>query len=295
MVDPVTGKPRLVFSVQDIPLISDLVGNYAGSGTVNIGSGSVSLDASEVILSGSLNITKDGSTIIFGGNTLYISMSTANEGTISVMLALLRNGTPFFELGSAYLYGEGYKHGSFTISPITLTGVPAGTYKIRLSLSATSGISGANVECSSSTLSWNFTQAGIRFFQFGVNGMMAFFSDNHWYFTETGGFDLRGKTNMPGVLLSASVGTNGTFSNWWGAKKHATQTAVKNSTGRYTVYHSVGHTNYQVTASSAIANRSYHIVSRDVSSFIIEWRTIGSSPALTDTMFDFQITGNNYN
>ena len=131
MVDPVTGKPRLVFSVQDIPLISDLVGNYTGNGTVNIGSGNVSLDAREVILSGSLNITKDGSTIIFGGNTLYIYISTIIAGSAEVTLTLLRNGTPFSMLGSAILYAGGSdleKSDSFTISPRTLTGVPCLLY-----------------------------------------------------------------------------------------------------------------------------------------------------------------------
>ena len=103
------------------------------------------------------------------------------------------------------------------------------------------------------------------------------------------------KWNAPGVLLSGSVGLNGGFTSWWGSKKTPYHIQpLKNSTGRYTVYHSVGHSNYQINATPASANKSCYIVSKETDNFVIEWRTIGSSPVLSDTNFDFQITGNNY-
>jgi hypothetical protein len=293
LTDPVTGNVRLVFSQSDIPLIADLTSGITDGGSAsNASQSSISVG---YVLPNAITVGKNNSSIAFSASTFTVNANIANMiDYITVNVYLRKNGVNFTTIKSVQLYGPGAKSENTSIT-YGVDGVGAGTYDIYIEVIKTNALDTVSAFISASTLSWSFAQTGIRYFQFGVNGMMAFFSDNHWYFTETGGFDLRGKTNMPGVLLSASVQTNGGFLNSWGAKKHASSTAVRNSAGRYTVYHSVGHTNYQVTASSATANRSYHIVSRGVSSFIIEWRTIGSSPALSDTAFDFQITGNNYN
>ena len=84
----------------------------------------------------------------------------------------------------------------------------------------------------------------------------------------------------------------GGFSNVWGAK-YASGEAVKNSAGRYTVYHSIGHQNYSVAASPHEIGRSYHIVSKGNTSFVIMWSTVGGLSSPTDTQFDFTISGNN--
>jgi hypothetical protein len=135
--------------------------------------------------------------------------------------------------------------------------------------------------------------ADIKRQQYGKDGMMSFYSNHHFHFTESKGLDIRGATNIPGVLLSGTVSNTGSITSVWGAKK-STSAPTRNSTGKYTVYHTVGHSNYQVFASSRSASRSYHIVSKANTNFVVEWRTIGSSPALIDTTFDFQIVGNNY-
>lgn len=104
-----------------------------------------------------------------------------------------------------------------------------------------------------------------------------------------------GDFDMPGVLLRGTVESGGgstSTANWWGPKKGIG--VSKTSTGRYVIVHSVEHANYTVTAASRTANRSYHIVSIDNTQFIIEWRTIGSSPTLIDTTFDFTISGQNF-
>jgi hypothetical protein len=102
------------------------------------------------------------------------------------------------------------------------------------------------------------------------------------------------KWDVPGLVFGANVAIGGGFTSWWGAKKHVSLTATKNSVGRYTVYHSIGHSDYQITATPTTANKSCHIVSQGDNNFVIEWRSIGSSPALSDTGFHFHITGNNY-
>lgn len=221
----------------------------------------------------------------------------SGQATGNARLQLYRNGAHYMEL--SFIMAEAISEsgvGSMSVSESVI--VPAGTYTVRLEFGVSVGVSGGMASVTPGTMSWSWSAAGVRQQQYGLDGMMFFYSNHHFHFTEGGGLDGRAlpdKWNTPGVLLSASVSISGGFSNWWGAKKHASSTAVKDSAGKYTVYHSIGHTNYQVTASSITANRSYHIVSRGTSSFVIEWRTIGSSPALIDTAFDFQITGNNYN
>lgn len=130
-----------------------------------------------------------------------------------------------------------------------------------------------------------FGKDSFNFAYFGVDDLGKF----RVYLRSTGDFD------MPGVLLRGTVDAAGgnSTANWWGPK-NITWPPAKTSTGRYVVYHSVLHVNYTVTAAPRTANRSYHIVSKDNTQFIIEWRSIGSSPALTDTEFDFQISGSNF-
>lgn len=304
MVDPATGKIRLQFGVQNIPLISTLMGeNNPSGGPITIGSGST---GTSQILTGSIDVTHSGATATFGGTTMNISAtgqkpSNAPYSTVEATLWLRKNGIRYWPLAVADLaFTEEdnlFKSRQVIASPSTIPLGSPGVYTFELVIVKSGLVGGEYTTTTSSTFSWIFTVANVRRQEYGLDGMMFFYSNHHFHFTEGGGLDGRAaanKWNMPGVLLSASVGSNGTFSNWWGAKKHATQTAIKNSTGRYTVYHSIGHENYQVTASPNASNRSYHIVSRGVDNFVIEWRSILGAQPLTDTIFDFQITGNNY-
>ncbi len=307
MVDPATGAPRLVFGVQNIPSVATLMGTYnPGGGPITIGAG---LTGSSQILSGSINVTQAGAAAQFGGVTISISgVGTSSidgfSSSASATLWAYRNGVKAISLGSAFVhftapfgYGE-YEEDVRIIPPFAIAGIQSGLYTFRLEVETSGNVQSPSATSTPSTFSWQFAVADVRRQQYGLDGMMFYYTNHHFHFTEGGGMDGRAlpdKWNAPGVLLSGTVGTNGTFSNWWGAKKHGSQTAVKNSTGRYTVYHTIGHENYQVTATALTANRSCYIVSKGTSSFVIEWRTIGSSPSLVDTSFDFQITGNNYN
>lgn len=301
MIDPTSGKPRLMFTVYNLPLIADLMSGTVFSGSTNIGAGST---GTSQVLSGSTVVTKDGATATFNGTTINISASGQKPpsdpySTVEATLWLRKNGMRWWTLAVVDLVFEEedslFKSRQVIASPSTIPLGTYGAYTFELVIVKSGIITGEYATTSSSTFSWQFTEQNVRYQQYGLDGMMFFYSNHHFYFTEGKGLDIRGATNMPGMLLSATVNTNGGFLNSWGAKKHASSTAVRNSAGRYTVYHSVGHTNYQVSASPAVANRSHYIVSRGTTNFIIEWRSIGSSPALIDTAFDFQITGNNYN
>jgi hypothetical protein len=299
MVDPATGTHRLVFGVQNLPSISSLVNNTTdGGGPASVGSGTLSLPGSQVLLSGSINVGRDGSTLTYNASSFQttVYMYYGGQATGRAFLELYRNGVFYTTL--SFLEVQLVAGESATDTKAVSVSVPVmqGTYTVVLRLQDLYA-DAADASVSAGTLSWSWTAAGIRQQQYGLDGMMFFYSDHHFHFTEGGGLDGRAlpdKWNAPGVLLSATVLATGGFTSWWGAKKHSTNTATKNSTGRYTVYHSVGHSNYQITATPTTANRSCHIVSRGNNNFVIEWRTIGSSPALSDTGFDFQITGNNY-
>lgn len=305
IIDKSTGVIKLKFTPADLPAIADLVGGTNSSGSTPIGAGSATIASSHVV-SGSTSVNKSGATATFNGTSIYLSargkaQSSGMASSAEAVLYARRNGIRTHRLATAMVF---FTNSSYTDETDSRTPVPnylqldSGTYTFELVIETNGNVVSGSATTTSSNFSWTHTVAGIKMQQYAKDGMMFFFSNRHFYFNELTGLDVKesdpAKFNLPGVLLSASVPSNGGFSNWWGAKKHVSSTATRNSTGRYTVYHSIGHTNYQISASPQSANRSHYIVSRGVSNFVIEWRTIGSSPALTDTAFDFQITGNNY-
>lgn len=296
MVDPATGKPRLVFSVQNLTPLADLMYNAdAGGSVTNV----ARQTQTSLILTNTMNVSRDNSKIIIPASAVSVYHASNNDEGIAqsyATISLLHNGNFYAVLGSFdAVMPIGYTEDTvyFSTNALTLDGCPAGTYSIKITITSTSEVYSKLLTIGDSSMSWSFTKSGVRYFQFGVNGMMAFFSENHWYFSEQEGFDLRGKTNMPGVLLSASVASTGGFANSWGAKKHGSLTATKQTTGTYAVYHNVGHTNYQVSITPA-SNRTFYVTSKNTNYFMVYFYTNASTPALSDTAFDFMITGNNY-
>jgi hypothetical protein len=245
-----------------------------------------------------LSVTQNGSTLTFGGTTMNLQ-ATAPIGqgvTVQLTLTLERNSTPYLTLGSVNVYVESGQTASdsLVVAPKTWSGLPSGSYRIKLERTYLGTLSSLAGSSTASTLSWVFSK-NVEWFQFGLNGMMSWWQNVHAYFSNSE-ISFRApsdKWNAPGVLLSATVNAGGGWGAIWGAKRSSTQ-PVNNSTGRYTVYHTVGHINYQVNAIPNTANRTCHIVSKAASNFVIEWRTVSSSPTLVNTGFDFQIIGNNY-
>ncbi len=295
LVDPTTGKPRLVFSVTDLPTLATLASGTTYSGTVNIPSDTTSTSD---VLTGSINVTQAGSTVNFQASLLELTASansTSETGLVpaaTATLELLRNGDYYAHIGQVGvqvpLGGSNYDSKSINKS---ISGCPAGTYTVRLVVTKSPDINSAYSDISASVLSWNFTQSGVRYMQMGLNGLMAYFSNNHLYFTENGGLDLRGATNMPGILLSGVVGSTGGFTLWWGHKK-AAGTATKTATGTYTVYHAVGHVYYAVLITSEWGGHTAHVLNKGNSSFDVKIYT--DAGALVDAQFSFAIVGNNY-
>mgnify|MGYP002737349866 FL=1 len=301
LVDPATNEERLLFLEQDIPTAADLLSSTTDGGNR---SNSARQGAVTFTLPNTMPVTKGNSKITVVAAEVKISGSTGtgNPGTggpvpqdgLRVEVNLLRNGVHYALIGSRSLHFQNsmqYLEDTFSIDR-EFAGCPVGTYSIRVSVLPSGDIVSKLASISASTMSWQFNQ-DVNYFQFGLNGFMAWFLNNAAHFDKDNGWMVKGKSDTPGVLLSATVASTGGWSDVWGAKQSSTN-PVRNSTGRYTVYHTIGHAKYQVSCGAYTENRSWKIVSKSANNVVIEWRTIGSSPALIDTVFDITLTGNNY-
>lgn len=292
---------RLAFMKAKIPTVSDILSTTQFGQTVT--NTAYILSASGVYtFPNKLTVTKDNSILQFNG-TLYLdaNLDLANfvQGQATIQLYIYKDGAFFHEIASIACEVDEYNPSYyreivFSGQIPSLQPVPTGEYSLVMQSSffRTNGSAGIS---NTSTFSWQLLK-DIRRFEFGLDGFMDWYQYAHLHFTESGGLDGQAppdKWNAPGILLSATVASGGGQNAVWGAKQSSTS-PYKNSTGRYTVYHTIGHTNYQVYASAHSANRSHYIVSKGTTNFVIEWRTIGSSPALVDTTFDVEVIGNNY-
>lgn len=288
---------RLMFSKNALPTLQSILDeNIYGGSVTNIGALGTE---SNTILPNKITVTQSGSDVHFTGN-LTISGFLApgySSGKIQVTVMIVNEAS----LDAIYSITDGrvldpiYNPSYYNETSIdkTIHNVEAGTYRVeihRVAINMDNFIAGLSGR---STLSWSFIK-DIRRFEFARNGFMAFYQNNHMYFSETGGLDVRGAMNIPGVLLAGEVGYTGGFTSSWGAKKHVSSTAVKITTGQYRVYHSIGHTDYQIQITPTTANRTAYIYSKANDNFVVYFYSVGSSPSLSDTGFHFSITGRNY-
>lgn len=286
MVDPATGKPRLVFAAENIPNLEALVNSTNDGGNSIIGSGTISMPTEYVFLSGAINVTKDNSTITIDGWTLDVGASSTRAGYARVNVQLTRNGAVYTNLGDATVtfdYDTGAivdKVATINIPTRIISFMPAGEYRLRLFLSTSWNILNADGYFTGSKLTWTYTQLGVRYFQFGLDGMMAYFSNNHIHFTETTGWDVRGKTNMPGVLASGTVNINGGLMKTWGAKINY-GSAI---TGGYRIYlKDMTHDSYSV-----------QVTPHTATTFMIGTKTSTYFEILGTGAADFVVFGSNY-
>lgn len=284
VVDPATGKSRLVFSAQDIPLLKDLLSanNFGSSTTAQNTFVYSDTGQQSIYLGGQLDVTKNGSEInITGGAALNLSGTFYDEyDTLSLSLDLMRDGVSYRNLEYYRAYRD-YSYVNASIRSHKITSVPAGVYRLRLTIRKTTGNpTNGSGYVGNIPISWSFQQSGVRYFQFGIDGMMAFFSNNHIHFTETTGWDVRGKTNMPGVLASGTISTGGVLSNEWGAKVNYGQTI----TGGYRIFlKDMTHNKYSVQITPH-TNVTFRVGTKTNTYFEI----LGTGAA------DFIVIGSNY-
>lgn len=138
-----------------------------------------------------------------------------------------------------------------------------------------------------------YYQEAVQKTAVGKNGLYSFFSSSEFFHFMVGeGFGAKvpdgTKWNTPGVLASATVASNGSSSNKFGAKTGDTS---RTGTGAYTINHSIGHTNYTIIANANQYDR--HVIYLTKGSTSVTVQVKNGSGTLLDQQFDYVIIGNN--
>lgn len=299
---------RLMFSKSNIPTVADILSTTQDGGTVT-NSNAIYTTSGSTTLINYITVTKDSSKLTFSGTiTIDAELDTPHgytSGYALVEIILIKDDSAYATLSSiGGVLDEQHPStsGSLTVNKELIVGV--GVYKIQVrrifknTYTASGGISGI------STLAWSFIK-DIRRFEFGLDGFMAWYTNNHMHFSENGGLDVRGKTNIPGLLAMGRVSSTGAqdTNKIWGAKS-ATDNCSKNGTGIFRVPHKVLHSKITglaiaTTSGYIIAQTNETAATKDVNGNIIngyvEFTVISrSTGANSDVGFNYYIYGNNY-
>ena len=280
MVDPATGQPRLVFGTLAIPDIERLMnGNIDQNSVNNI---AVESSVAEYTLPRTITANSDGTRITFVATSFrFFADHGISFSSSKASIELYHNGNYYASIVDIILSGDNALNDTTHDIQKTFNSCPAGTYSIKIKLDLRYATEG-RAWLSSSTLSCYFAPSGIRHFQFGTNGMMAFYSNEHFHFTENRGLDVRGKTNMPGVLAAGSVVSNGGQANVWGAKSNPI--GATPITGGFRVpLNNMGHNQYVVQITPH-TNTTFRVGTK-TSTYFEVYGTGG---------FDYVVIGKNY-
>jgi len=298
---------RLLFTRSSIPTVDDIVSTsqYGGSTT---NSNAIYSTSGSTTLTNYITVTKDSSKLTFSGTvSLEAELDISHgytDGYASVEIILIKDGSTYVTLSSIEeVLDEQHlsTSRSFTVNKELI--VPAGVYKIQVKRTFANTHSAAGGMSGTSTLAWSFVK-DIRRFEFGLNGFMAWYTNNHMHFSENGGLDVRGKTDIPGLLAMGRVSSTGAqdTNKIWGAKA-ATDNCTKNGTGVFRVPHKVLHS--KITGIAIPTSSNYLIAQTGETAAYISGETLyngyveftitsRSSGANSDIGFNYYIYGKNY-
>lgn len=286
VLDKATGKIKFIINSQDIPSVADLMSGTAfGESKTNP---SVSGITGIVTLQNTISVDKNNSTLSFAADISLTLRNYTKIADASMSVDLFKNGVLYLNLGSLSVVkldeGTSPVIDSYSISKI-ISGIPTGTYSVKITVVASGDVRDYAGSISASTLAWNFTQSGVRYFQLGLNGLMAYYSDNHFHYTETEGLDVRGATNMPGVLAAGSSTSGGAQTNVWGAKSNSAgvTTITSPAAGFRVPLSGLSHSNYVVQITPH-TNTTFRVGTKTSTYFEI----YGSGG------FDYVVIGKNY-
>ena len=189
----------------------------------------------------------------------------------------------------------GYDHKSGIFPAKTFDGMPYGTYKVELwgfgegTSSSSEVIVQLNISTPKDTLSG---VAIVEISRINNNGMFIIYDANNYLYQNPNALKEKMQTapDRPGFLLSGRGVSSGGTDALWGAKKHASKSVTRESAGTYTVYHSIGHTNYSAIVSVMDASRSIRWADPQTDRFTVYTY---SGTTLTDANFSFAVFGNN--
>ena len=135
---------------------------------------------------------------------------------------------------------------------------------------------------------------------FSQQGMSAFFGKTRFLYLQgqaTGGDDtfltVRGKTDMPGVLLGGRVEPRSvSFEHTWGAKRDSLR-VDRIGRGLYKIYHAIGHKQYTVVCNAA-GNGGHNASYVEIETNYFTIRTNHDDGTYDDVWFSFVVIGENY-
>ena len=135
---------------------------------------------------------------------------------------------------------------------------------------------------------------------FSQQGMSAFFGKKRFFYLQgqaTGGDDtfltVRGKTDMPGVLLGGRVEPRSvSFEHTWGAKRDSLR-VDRIGRGLYKIYHAIGHKQYTVVCNAA-GNGGHNASYVEIEANYFTIRTNHDNGTYDDVWFSFVVIGENY-
>ena len=270
------------------------IGEGANQGTVifnnsNIIDGTTILTSAMVVPESGSNIKiKLGLNVYYNYTTRlpYPSISIPPPTTARCLLYLYRDNVMHEQIGSAYASpirtddpnnddgSASYSaRVSVTVNKMCIN-VPSGSYTLvavadlpkKNDPSSWVGSSSASIGNVSTNIPKSMTFefiADIKRTELGNNGYMTAWNSKNYSITawnsNTRTLDhvfRGGSYDVPGVLDSASVSIFGGKSHQWGARG-VTTICDNPQTGKYTVYHKIGHLNYTVTASPDVALWGY--------------------------------------
>lgn len=296
--EPATGQIRVVWNATELPLLADLLSQSQISDS-EINSAANRTTPGTTTLANTLVVTKANSKLTFDADISgYVNAPSAGTALISVAVNLYKDGVLYTPITSFNfrLQNPDNPSDSFTETiDFVLNSVPVGTYSVTLEVGATSDGSSdwvVNATLGASTLAFLFEQ-DIQQVRYGLDGLMAFYSAfKYFYLTSKSGvpfLSMRGELDIPGLRGSGSVSLGGLFSNRFGKASDS----VRNSTGLYTISHTLGHTNYGVNLSIFSSNGQLNAVVTAKNNTSFDVRIVNASNnALTDSAFDFSIYGN---
>lgn len=219
----------------------------------------------------------------------------------STVLKFISSGVSF----SYYPTGAGLSHYTekFEITGININILPTptgvsqaiapGTYTIVYKI---------HVESTSSDNVFHFVSAtnnnthveiekGIERTEIGKNGLLSYFGSNNYFnFSQQSGFQLRGATNMPGILATGSVTSGAAHNNKWGAKISG-NSITKGGTGIFVVPHTVGSITFTAIATCTATGYYAAVTAKANGSITV---TVKSDAGVaSDQPFDYVIMGAN--
>ncbi len=168
--------------------------------------------------------------------------------------------------------------------------VGKGTYRLRAIVDVVDDYYWGSAKFSNIKMKWKLDAAKFRKLVFGKDGFLGAFPNMVFHLSKEG-FVVKGKTDLPGTLASASCDKRGTQINHWGVYEQGD--GIRISTGRYRIYHNIGHNEYTVMCTPHYGYNAMSVQIGIKTGSYFEVYFFDKNGNLINTPFDYAIHGEN--